>query len=219
MDLSSGRRLFFFLGLVILSYGAVWIVFSLLQNAFASLLASAIQVLATLYAYPVQFWTSGTQIFFGIGRGRRFEAFLDSRPLVSNLPLLLTLVLMTPGLIWSRRIRYLLGAGGLLFATHLCFLLVKVQVVLISAQHPSAGSPVIWNTLDDAFEIFGKSFFPVFIWVLFTFRYMLGHIDRPRVPGAAGSASRNAPCPCGSGIKYKKCCGETSGNRGTVSRP
>ena len=33
-----------------------------------------------------------------------------------------------------------------------------------------------------------------------------------RAPPKVG---RNAPCPCGSGKKYKKCCG----NRGGVARP
>lgn len=28
-----------------------------------------------------------------------------------------------------------------------------------------------------------------------------------RQPPRAGKPSRNAPCPCGSGVKHKKCCG------------
>ena len=35
---------------------------------------------------------------------------------------------------------------------------------------------------------------------------------RPVVKKAAEKVGRNDPCPCGSGKKYKKCCG-----RGTVS--
>ena len=30
------------------------------------------------------------------------------------------------------------------------------------------------------------------------------HSDSPSIPGKIG---RNDPCPCGSGKKYKKCCG------------
>jgi len=33
----------------------------------------------------------------------------------------------------------------------------------------------------------------------------------PPVPGVSESASRNARCPCGSGIKYKYCCGSPLG--------
>ena len=28
------------------------------------------------------------------------------------------------------------------------------------------------------------------------------------MPGTAGKIGRNEPCPCGSGKKYKKCCGK-----------
>lgn len=31
--------------------------------------------------------------------------------------------------------------------------------------------------------------------------------ERPPEPVSAGSVGRNDPCPCGSGLKYKKCCG------------
>jgi len=30
---------------------------------------------------------------------------------------------------------------------------------------------------------------------------------RRRGPGEAGAVGRNAPCPCGSGRKFKRCCG------------
>ncbi|TFG37792.1 MAG: hypothetical protein E4H46_01035, partial [Desulfobacterales bacterium] len=34
--------------------------------------------------------------------------------------------------------------------------------------------------------------------------------DRKKQPHrAVQKVGRNAPCPCGSGKKYKKCCGET----------
>jgi hypothetical protein len=33
----------------------------------------------------------------------------------------------------------------------------------------------------------------------------------PPAPGNSASAPRNAPCPCGSGVKYKYCCGSSSG--------
>lgn len=42
---------------------------------------------------------------------------------------------------------------------------------------------------------------------------MLGQMNRSKketgaaVESAASSPSRNAPCPCGSGLKYKRCCG------------
>jgi len=44
-------------------------------------------------------------------------------------------------------------------------------------------------------------------------------------PGASGAATaaikvgRNAPCPCGSGRKYKKCCGRDNGRHASSSNP
>jgi uncharacterized protein YecA (UPF0149 family) len=32
--------------------------------------------------------------------------------------------------------------------------------------------------------------------------------DLNQTPGPGGKIGRNAPCPCGSGKKYKKCCGK-----------
>lgn len=31
--------------------------------------------------------------------------------------------------------------------------------------------------------------------------------DEQQFPGGSRKIPRNAPCPCGSGKKYKKCCG------------
>jgi preprotein translocase subunit SecA len=36
-----------------------------------------------------------------------------------------------------------------------------------------------------------------------------GEKKRPMVKKAADKVGRNDPCPCGSGKKYKKCCGAT----------
>lgn len=33
----------------------------------------------------------------------------------------------------------------------------------------------------------------------------------PAKPSTSTKISRNSPCPCGSGIKYKKCCGTSGG--------
>src|SRR5690606_39090707 len=37
--------------------------------------------------------------------------------------------------------------------------------------------------------------------------------SRPAQPEATPSVSRNAPCPCGSGRKFKKCCGRGNSDR------
>jgi uncharacterized protein YecA (UPF0149 family) len=35
-----------------------------------------------------------------------------------------------------------------------------------------------------------------------------GSSVRPHRPARSEKVGRNAPCPCGSGKKYKKCCGK-----------
>ncbi|MBI3939519.1 MAG: SEC-C domain-containing protein, partial [Acidobacteria bacterium] len=75
---------------------------------------------------------------------------------------------------------------------------------------------------DDFFEISGRELFPIAIWLLLGLRYVIWRqaprahsrldvdLDIPRQRGrhkpGRGSAGRNAPCPCGSGRKYKRCC-------------
>jgi len=195
-----------FAGLVILTFGIVWLGLNLLQNALTLFMARTMQLFATLGDYPIRFWASGQEIYFEISHGKRFQAWLDTRPIFSNLPVLLTLIAATPCLLWRRRLVYVLTGGALLFLTHLSFLYVKVQVVLITARHIDAGSPGLWQSLDDMFEVTGKTFFPIFIWLLLAFPYMLGAVD-VRKRKEPLSLPRNALCPCGSGKKYKRCCG------------
>lgn len=38
--------------------------------------------------------------------------------------------------------------------------------------------------------------------------YVDGEIAPAAKPGAAGKTGRNDPCPCGSGKKFKRCCGQ-----------
>ncbi len=204
--LSVRNRLLLFLLLVVLSFGMAWLVFDILQDALTVVMAQTVQVIASLASYPIRFWANGQEVYFEITHGKRFQAWLDTRPMFSNLPLILSLIGVTPGLLWRRRLAYVLSGAALLFFTHFCFLYVKVQVVLITANHIDAGSPALWQTLDDLFEVTGKTFFPIFIWLLVAFPYMLGAIDvrKAKEPSAQ---PRNALCSCGSGKKYKKCCG------------
>jgi hypothetical protein len=40
-------------------------------------------------------------------------------------------------------------------------------------------------------------------------KYEDGNVSNPRrIAGNAVKIGRNAPCPCGSGLKYKRCCGK-----------
>ncbi len=42
--------------------------------------------------------------------------------------------------------------------------------------------------------------------------------NAPRIPEAQKKVPRNAPCPCGSGKKYKNCCGKSGPKKGALAR-
>jgi hypothetical protein len=159
----------------------------------------------------LEFFMTGPIIVFRSHVQPLFDANLDPEPAYANAAFLITLLLVSPGMHMRRRLRYL-GIGlGLLFASHVCYLVAKVEYSLIQAKHPLGSSiPFIWESLDQFFEMAGKVFFPISIWLLLTLRYMLGFVDEPvkaEATAASKRVGRNDPCPCGSGKKYKHCCG------------
>jgi len=129
-----------------------------------------------------------------------------------GVPLLAALILATPG--WSRRRRWrAMGIGlGLLSVTQVAFLLVNI----VATQHSPFMSPdgpiylpgfspakqPVYYWLFYFFEITGRGFFALLIY-LGLVALTWGRAGT----GAAPPAGRNAPCPCGSGLKYKRCCG------------
>ncbi len=206
--LSATARLALFAGFVLIGYAAVYPLYVLLQEPLAFLLASAAQTVTRLFSPWIEFSARSHDIYFTVRRRPGFEAWVDSRLIVVNLPLLITLVLVTPGMRWQRRaVRGVIGVV-VLFSAHVAVLITKVQVVLISAKHPLAGSQAFWSMVDDFFEVVGKTFFPIVIWLALCLPYMLGALDSRREHSLKEPAiGRNSPCPCGSGKKYKKCCG------------
>ncbi|MBI4457138.1 MAG: SEC-C domain-containing protein [Acidobacteria bacterium] len=74
-------------------------------------------------------------------------------------------------------------------------------------KHPFGSNLAFWSFWDDFFEMIGRELFPIWIWLFLTFHYMMGLTEKPAVRIHEKAAGRNAPCPCGSGRKYKWCCG------------
>jgi len=130
-----------------------------------------------------------------------------------DLVLLAALILATPG--WSLRQRSrLLGLGlGLLTLAEIAFFLVAVEATQVQAVAGRSGSvpytgfsrprQILFTWLYYFFQIMGRGLFPLLL-----YWGMLAVAWRPPGPRAPEPAvSRNAPCPCGSGEKYKRCCG------------
>ncbi len=189
------------------SYGLVWLLFQAVAPGYGKALAEAVERTYAVRGKPFEFDSFGPKMVFRSYSRPPFQADLDTKGIDSNVPFLLALLLMTPGMSLANRAGRLGLAVVLLFVSQSFFVITKVEVALIAAQHPSAGAAWFWNSADNFLEITGKAFFPVMIWLLLCFPYMMGRIDRPEVQAPAVKPGRNAPCPCGSGKKYKHCCG------------
>lgn len=108
--------------------------------------------------------------------------------------LFLTLIFATPCIRITRRLVLvaigLVGMGVFHAASLTTF-----------ARAAAMGRSSRWVTF---FLFFGVAL-AVLLWALLTFRYWFPWPKRVRID--AGKMGRNDPCPCGSGKKYKRCCG------------
>jgi hypothetical protein len=126
-------------------------------------------------------------------------------------PLLAALILAAPGWSWRRRGRALAIGLTLLTLTQVVFFLVTVvatqQSPVMSPEgmiQPAGYSPIkqpIFYALYYFFDAMGRGFFALLIFL------GLVALGRERPVAAAAAPRRNDPCPCGSGRKYKRCCG------------
>ncbi len=128
-----------------------------------------------------------------------------------GLPLLAALILATPGWGWKRRGRALAVGLGLLSVTEIAFLLVTIEAtqqgpimtqdgpVLLPGFSPLKQPIFYW--LYYFFEIMGRGFFALFIYL-----GLIALTWGTPEPRSAARVGRNDPCPCGSGLKFKRCC-------------
>jgi hypothetical protein len=130
-----------------------------------------------------------------------------------TLALLAALLLATPGWPWRRRRQVLLWGLSLLVLADLVSFLVNVEYTKLWPTRTAAGRVVstdysalkliLFDWLYAFFEFMGRGFFALlFYWGAVAFTW-----GRADAEGSAAAVGRNAPCPCGSGAKYKRCCG------------
>ncbi len=130
-----------------------------------------------------------------------------------GVPLLAALILATPGWSWRRCGRALAVGLGLITVTQITFVLVTIvatqQSPVMSPEGMMAStafSPLkqrVFYALYYFFDVMGRGFFALLIY-LGLIVFVWGAPERPRT--VAGRIRRNDPCPCGSGLKYKRCC-------------
>jgi len=131
-----------------------------------------------------------------------------------GLVLIAALILATPG--WSLRQRgRALGASlALITLTQLATVIVRVHFIQRSSFEtqygsfslvPPGESPVqhaLVQWLYTFLAVVGPGLFALLVyWALLAFTWR-----QPDAPVPAASVGRNAPCPCGSGLKAKRCC-------------
>lgn len=188
-------------------FWVVWLSFKLVEPVYSRFIALGSDLYFMVEGKPIQFRVEGTQIFFRSRSLPSFEADVDTHRVTSNLVFLLTLFLATPGMNLRNRAARLAIAVFLLYLTHVAFIVTKIEFSLVSVEHPLAGTPWFWRAIDNFLEVSGKAFFPVLIWLPMTLGYMLGGLDKRPSAEPTGVPGRNEPCSCGSGKKYKHCCG------------
>ena len=196
-----------FILLVFFLFWAVWLGFKLVEPAYCRFIAMGSDLYFMVEGKPIQLRVDGTQIVFRSRSLPSFEADVDTRRITSNLVFLLTLFLATPGMSLRNRAARLTFAVVLLYLTHVAFLITKIEISLVSVEHPLAGTPWLWKAVDNFLEVSGKTFFPILIWLPMTLSHMLGDFDKRPSGKPAKVPGRNEPCSCGSGKKYKHCCG------------
>lgn len=129
-----------------------------------------------------------------------------------NLILLLALFLATPRLRLLQRLKLTLIALITLLVFHAVDVTTRgveqyVDQASITVTHSYS---VTWRYLFYWFGAVlsvGEKLAPLLIWGILTFKYWLPKPDLRVKVKAKDGIGRNDPCPCGSGKKYKLCCG------------
>ena len=136
-----------------------------------------------------------------------------------DLILFAALILATPGWPLVQRLR-LLGIGlALLTVAEIAFFISTIEYSQLRTVPTSTGAllyPPEYSRPKEVaatwiyyfFQTMGRGMFPLLVYV-----GVIGvaWTSTPKTPPArvpAGSPRRNDPCPCGSGKKYKRCCGK-----------
>lgn len=130
-----------------------------------------------------------------------------------NVALLAALLFATPGWPWRRLGRTLVWGLGLLVLTQLLSFLVTIEYTKLWPTRTAAGlvlstdysraKLILFDWLYAFFEFMGRGFFALLLY----FGLLALTWGRPDATTPAHAVGRNAPCPCGSGLKAKRCCG------------
>jgi hypothetical protein len=149
-----------------------------------------------------------------LGAGTKAAA-ISVTLVASNVLLTLALLLATPGLSIRRRIRVTALGMGLLFLSHVANIVLEVKMYYITWYARPMGlkyGPVEAYTVRwvcALFQYFRAQLFPFLIWGTLCYKDVFSAMGAVRTE----KVGKNRPCPCGSGAKYKHCCGKNVDDR------
>jgi hypothetical protein len=124
-----------------------------------------------------------------------------------GLPILMALVLATRSSSLVAKLRALAIGCAVMFVLTICALVAWAKITSMQLQQQAAP----WSDQSSFSYLvfhgygFSQPAVAVVIWLMLI---MLGSFKgRSSHKSGAATVGRNAPCPCGSGRKYKRCCG------------
>lgn len=189
-------------------FACLALLWGLLCPVYAAVLAGVAQVTAPVLDPGTRYETEGPKVVavrpFGVGadgRARSARQGLWSAAVTWNTTFLAAALLATPGWSWQRRWRAVAIGAGALAVLHLTHLLVNAGFTRtrLPGADPGSGALVL-EWLNGFFDIVLATVAPIALYAMLAG----GRAGQVR---AASPVERNAPCPCGSGLKYKRCCG------------
>jgi hypothetical protein len=128
--------------------------------------------------------------------------------LTYGLPMLVALVLVTRSNSLGAKLRALAIGCGAMFVLTVCALMAWAKMTSLQLDQQTAPWSDQSGFLFLSFHGYGFSqpAIAILIWLTLV---MLGLFKgRAKPTSGAGMVGRNASCPCGSGKKYKRCCGK-----------
>jgi hypothetical protein len=194
------RSLLRFVAIASVLFGAFVLVYPFVAPAYRTLVRETANPVLRMAPDPSRVEPGddgGWRIVPVSGQGTAFSVTADDLDLNhAALILLPSLLLATPGT-WRERTRRL-GIGMVaLFLLHVLSMPPWVAA-LKCLRHDPDSVPCSY-----AYSVFGagSQIYAFVVWGVLTWG-----VWAPG-PAAAEPGSRGAPCPCGSGLKYKRCCG------------
>jgi SEC-C motif len=127
-----------------------------------------------------------------------------------GLPMLAALVIVTRADSMRAKIRSLLVGIGVMIVLTVPVVMATAKLTSLEVDELASGRGDRSSMLFDIMHGYAFSQ-PVVAVVVWWSLLMLGLFrDSPKQNTSSVAVARNAPCPCGSGRKYKRCCGRSS---------